>query len=61
MLEEILKKESWGEEHLKVIGKHFDLLTHEQKVKLGFEAPTEVESVVVEEEVPSKNARAKKK
>jgi hypothetical protein len=60
MLEEIFKKESFNEEDMKIIIKNLANLTHEQKVRLGFEAPAPVAEVVVEEK-PQKVTRAKKK
>ncbi len=60
MLEEIFKKESFNEEDMKIIIKNLANLTHEQKVRLGFESPDPVTEVVVEEK-PQKVTRAKKK
>jgi len=44
MLEEIFKKESISAEDMVIISKNVDKLTHEQKVRLGFEQPEVVET-----------------
>jgi hypothetical protein len=52
MLEEIFKKESITAEDMVVINKHFDLLTHDQLVRLGF-----VEAEVIEEAPKAKRTK----
>jgi len=58
MLEEILKKESVGEEDIKILVANMHLLSQKDKVRFGFEQPVEVENTP---EVPEKKVRAPRK
>lgn len=49
MLEEILNKESVDEKDIAILNSNLHLLSHEDKVRFGFEIAQEVEEAIVEE------------
>ena len=58
-LQEVLKKESIGEEELKILSANMHLLSREDKIRFGFETAEEAETLEEVEELDSPLAKYK--